>query len=67
VNKTRKKLALNRDTMRNLSTPALGAVAAAGTGSVPQCTVYVSCGGTCQSCITCTVCPSCGWNCTVYC
>jgi hypothetical protein len=67
MKRNHKKLALNRDTMRNLSGQALQEAAGGGLGTA-GCTFYVTCPHSCAgSCITCTVCPSCGQNCTVYC
>jgi hypothetical protein len=68
MKRTRKKLALNRDTVRSLTTPTLGEVVGGGTGTNWTCTCVVSCAGTCGgSCFTCTCPTRCQWNCTAIC
>jgi hypothetical protein len=62
VKKDRKKLTLNRDTVRALSAPALGEVAAAAVGTHQSCSCYITCWASCRgSCDTCvgTVCIVC--------
>jgi hypothetical protein len=61
VKKTQKKLALNRDTLRSLSTPALGEAVGAAVGTRQSCSCYItcaSCGGTCNTlCTAPSICP----------
>lgn len=62
MNKNRKKLTLNRDTVRSLSAPALAEVAAGAVGTHQSCTCYVTCVSCAGSCVaTCagSVCIPC--------
>jgi hypothetical protein len=65
MKKSPKKLTLHRDTLHQLSGPALHEAVGGIPGTAVGCSIQVSCRGTCGvSCLTCT-CPTlCGqWYC----
>ena len=59
MKKDRKKLTLNRDTVRSLSAPALGEVAAAAAGTYQSCSCYITCWASCRGTCAGSVCYPC--------
>jgi hypothetical protein len=60
------KLSLNRETVRSLSAPALGAAVGGARGTLPYCSDYVTCAYTpcfCTADCTLNTCATCNSHC----